>query len=77
MKVSKIRKAMMESYDNGGKLAGKIRSIYVLREIERFCILIGTKRIYEYTTISQDVADILTYYGINVKSQGVGFTISK
>lgn len=77
MKVNQIRKAMMEMYDNGGKLAGKVRSLYVQREIERFCTLIGCKRIYEYTTISKDVADILTYYGIGVKQQGIGFGISK
>lgn len=77
MKTAKIRKVMMESYGNGGKIKGKIRSLYVLREIERFCTLIGSKHIYEYTTISQEVSDILIHYGINMKQQGVGFQVAR
>lgn len=77
MKTAKIRNVMMASYENGGRIAGKIRSLYVLREIERFCTYIGSKRIYEYTTISQEVSDILTHCGINMKQQGVGFQVVK
>ncbi|MCE5220132.1 MAG: hypothetical protein LLF98_02395 [Clostridium sp.] len=77
MKVSAIRKAMMSAYDNGGKLAGKTRSLYTLREIERFCTLIDSKGVYEYTTISKEVADILTHYGINIKEKGIGYQVIK
>jgi hypothetical protein len=77
MKVSRIRKAMQAAYENGGILAGKHRSVYVLRDIERFCALIGTAVIYEYTTISKDVSDILSHYGIKTEPRGIGYGITK
>lgn len=57
-------------FENGGKIAGKKYPLFVLQEIIRYA-----KEPNNFETISSDVFNILSYYGVNIVSHGIGYIV--